>query len=272
MNIRCDALCRCLRYLLLLTLLPCHANAADNPDSMGWYAWSGMDWVQQPRNLNRMSAGDRLLLSFTAQEWAQVTQNPQRLQRLHLAARGRGITLELLLGEPNWVLPEGRSHLTRLLRQIPAGIFSMAHLDLERNQLPPSQQAAWPENTLQTLREAVAASPVPVALITHYRELQLDFVHALAQAGIREVTPMIYVANAQRTIEITRQLPRMPKGLRLSIAQSMERALPREESSFNLGQKQALKHWREIRRQLRDIPEFRGIMVQSWEDYREAAP
>ncbi|MDR1648453.1 MAG: hypothetical protein LBR88_10575 [Zoogloeaceae bacterium] len=230
----------------------------------------------EKQNLSVLPPGSRrLLLSFTAQEWEQLTrdaQNMSRLERLHLVARARGVSLELLLGEPTWVLPKGRLRLMSLLRQIPGRFFVMAHLDLERHQLPADRQGNWETQVMKTLREAVAASPIPIALTTHHRELRPGFLRALNKAGVREIVPMIYVTNNNRVLEIVHGFPPLPKDMTLSVAQSVERDLPREESSFALGKNQSLAHWRALARQLRTIPNFKSIIIQSWEDYQSAIP
>jgi hypothetical protein len=263
-------------HVCLLFLLPLGASAAADPPPLGWYAWKGMDWVEQKEKLEQLPSGTRrLLLSFTARQWREITQDARPLAALKglvLAGKKRGVSLEFLLGEPTWVLPEGRAHLIRLLREIPAGTFARVHLDLERHQLPPEQQADWAAQATETLRAAVEASPIPVALTTHYRDLQPAFVQALGQAGVREIVPMIYVRNLSRVEEIVRQLPPRPKGMRLSVAQSVEREWSEEESSFTLGKRRALAHWQTLSQQLDNLPGFDGVIVQSWEEYRSTAP
>jgi hypothetical protein len=235
-----------------------------------------MDWVEQKEKLEQLPSGTRrLLLSFSARQWREITQEARQLAALKglvLAGRKRGVSLELLLGEPTWALPEGRPHLIRMLREIPAGTFARVHLDLERHQLPSEQRADWAAQATKTLRAAVEASPIPVALTTHYRDLQPVFVKALGEAGVREIVPMIFVRNLARVEEIIRQLPPRPEGMRLSVAQSVERELSKEESRFTLGKRRALAHWQTLSQQLKDIPGFDGVIVQSWEEYRSAAP
>jgi len=71
---------------------------------------------------------------------------------------------------------------------------------------------------------------------------------------------------------VVKRLPTPPEGLRLAIAQSVERALPATESSFTLGRGQAMALWQDLASCAQDIPGFSGVTVQSWEDYMEAKP
>ncbi|MNV71158.1 hypothetical protein D3C71_1641640 [compost metagenome] len=83
---------------------------------------------------------------------------------------------------------------------------------------------------------------------------------------------MVYVNNPERTATLVRPLLKAPSGLRLWVAQSIERALPSTESSFNAGRSASLRRWRDLMHQLAPVPGFAGIVVQSLEDYREAQP
>lgn len=250
-------------------------DSGNAPPGTGWYAWKGSLWLQRPAKLDQLPAGSqRLLLSFTEAQLKQLAADPQvRLQLDQLAnkAKQRGIKLELLLGEPSWVLPQGRGNLLVLLKQVRGLPFEMVHLDLERSQLPAAQQTNWEQNTLDTLTEAVAQTRVPISLTTHHRELQRpEFLQSLQHAGVKEVVPMVYSASAQRTLDVVRQLPPMPQGVDLAVAQSIEKDLPAEESRFRSGKRQSLAHWRSVAQSLRQVPGFKGIIVQSWEDYMEA--
>ncbi|GGH59932.1 hypothetical protein GCM10010975_22100 [Comamonas phosphati] len=247
------------------------------PQGTGWYAWQGWQWVQQPSRVDRMPQGtQRLLVSFTEdqlQRLASDEQARQGLGRLAQRAGQRGIRLELLLGEPTWVLPGGRGNLLALLKEVQTLPFSMIHLDLERSQLPGAQQKDWTRNALDSLREAASQSRVPLSLTTHHRELrEPGFLQDLQRTGVKEVVPMIYSANAQSTLNIVKQWPPMPQGLDWALAQSIEKELPSEESVFRLGQRKALAHWQGLAQALLSMPGFKGIVVQSWADYMEAQP
>ena len=79
------------------------------------------------------------------------------------------------------------------LRTLP---FDGLHLDLGRSQLPPAVQHRWGDAVLDTLHAARAAVDWPLALTTHFRELQTpDFAQRVSmQCG----TPF-YAALAELT-------------------------------------------------------------------------
>jgi len=181
--------------------------------------------------------------------------------------------VELLLGEPTWVLPQQRAKLLALidgLRNLP---FDALHLDLERGQLEKQQQSSWSEYLLQTLRAVRSRSPWPIALTTNYRELrQSDFTARIHAAGASEIVAMLYVSDVDRVVAIAREILHGPEGLRLSLAQSIEPQLSTHESSYAAGRAGSLARWRELASRLTSVPGFNGIVVQSWEDYQEARP
>lgn len=253
------------------------APATDMPSpGLGWYAWQGQALLEHPEQLAELPPNSRrLLLSFTGAQLQALAQ-PQGRARwiaLRAQAQARGLQTELLLGEPTWVLARGRSQLLALvdmLRDLP---MDALHLDLERSQLPPAQQRDWARHLTDTLRAVRAKAPWPIALTTHYRELQqAGFAASVHAAGVAEVVAMLYVSNPERAAVIARPLFRGPEGLRISLAQSMESTLPAQESSHAAGRAQSLQRWQTLARQLADAPGFGGIVVQSWEDYREARP
>ena len=250
---------------------------APGPAGLGWYLWNGQAMLDKPAQLNKLPAGSRrVLLSFTAaQLQALATRAGQlQVQRLLTRAHSLGMSVELLLGEPTWVLPARRQALLDLLAPLRALPWDGLNLDLERSQLPADQQPDWDSNAMDTLRAVRAAVPWPLALTTHYRELQAtDFAQRAHAAGATELVAMVYVSNPVRAAEIAAALLQQnPAGLRLAVAQSMERALPPEESSHSAGRAAALQRWRGLAQALAHWPGFSGIVVQSWEEFKEARP
>ena len=256
---------------------PTSAKAVPGETGLGWYVWQGQALLDQPAQLDELPPRSRrLLLSFTAAQ-LQALARPDgraRWMALRAQAQARQLTLELLLGEPTWVLPHERARLLALvesLRDLPADAL---HLDLERSQLPAAQQRDWSRHLIDTLQAVRAAAPWPLALTTHYRELQQPgFAARVHAAGVGEVVAMLYVNNPERTATLARPLlSAAPAGLRIAVAQSIESALPAQESSFTLGKARSLQRWDALAHQLAGLPGFGGVVVQSWEDYRKARP
>jgi outer membrane protein TolC len=264
-----------LRTLSMSTSLS-KPRSASTSTYLAWYVWNGQALLQAPHELRKLPPGsERLLLSFTAPQLQALTQpqGSQQLARLVAKARLLGLQIELLLGEPLWVLPSHRQDLLDLLGRVRHLPFSALHLDLERSQLPEQDQPQWDQGVLDTLSAAKGVVAWPIALTTHYRDLEsADFVHQLYAAGASELTAMVYVSNPQRAADIARPLLQGPAGLQWSIAQSVERTLPPQESSHSVGQAAALQRWHSLAQSLSGTPGFRGIAVQSWEEFKEARP
>ncbi len=253
------------------------SGAAPAPaPGLGWYVWQGQALLDAPARLRELPPGSRrLLLSFTAPQLHTLAAPPgqARLQAFVAQAHTLGLRIELLLGEPTWVLPPERPRLLSLLDTLRGLPFDGLHLDLERSQLPADAQRRWDSHLFDTLRAVRAHSAWPIALTTHYRELrQPDFARQVHAAGVGELVAMVYVSRPERAAAIAQPLLRGPRELRWSVAQSIERALPTQESSYGAGRAASLQRWGELARRLAPVPGFQGIVVQSWEDYGEAQP
>lgn len=243
---------------------------------LGWYIWGGQALLEKPADLDSLPPGsDRILVSFTAPQLRALVQpaNRKKLELLLARAHARGLRVQLLLGEATWVLPQQRQALLDLLAPLRTLPFDGLHLDLERSQLPPADQRQWDEALVDTLRAVRAAMDWPLALTTHYRELQdPDFARRVHATGVTELVAMVYVNNPARAGEIARPLLQGPPGLRLAVAQSIERTLPPEESSYHLGQAESMRRWRQLAQSLAPQAGFAGIVVQSWDEFKKARP
>ena len=243
---------------------------------LSWYVWQGQALLERPERLRELPAGTlRLMLSFTAPQLQALISPAGRagLQAFVTQARAAGLRVELLLGEPTWVLPEGREQLLALIDSLRGLPFDGLHLDLERSQLPAAQQQGWSQLLMATLRAVRARTDAPIALTTHHRELRDPrFAARVHAAGVHELVAMVYVNNPERAAALARPLLRGPEGLGLTVAQSIERALPADESSFRAGRAASLERWNALAQRLAPLPRFRGIAVQAWEDYVEAQP
>ena len=250
------------------------AARTPKPHGLGWFAWDGARLLRQPALLSELPAHtDRLLISFTQ---AQIDNlDRAALQNLQREAARQGVKLELLLGDPNWVKPDGRRQMVALLEKVAALPFDGLNLDLELSQLPPGSMSTpeWKRGAAETLKAARAAVPWRLALTTHYRDLDdAAFLTVLRQAGVDEVVPMIYSQSLERVQELMQRLLGHPAELRVALAQSVEAALPAEESSFQKGRRASVAQWRDQSGALAAHPRFSGVIVQSLEDYRKAKP
>ena len=124
-----------------------------------------------------------------AQRLAADEQASPGLEQLAQRARQRGIRLELLLGEPTWVLPQGRGNMLALLQKVQSMPFGMVHLDLERSQLPEYSKGLGPQCARQPAGGGDSCR-LPISLTTHHRELrEPGFLRACRRPASRKSCP-----------------------------------------------------------------------------------
>ncbi|MFN3791620.1 hypothetical protein [Massilia sp.] len=249
--------------------------AADKP---GWYAWHLFERIAtSPAQsvLQSLPPAKRILLSLTRDEIARVARPGPVRDRLGAfieAARKAGIRVELLLGEPSWALEEGHADLLHLLAQLRDLPFAGLHLDIERSQLPPAQQPRWEAGITALTRRLGAAHRVPLGMSLHPRDASDTLLRNLAAGGVDEVTVMYYSTQAPSvTAFLARVLQAHPR-LGISLAQSVERELPSAESYGRMAPDRALAALREVGEALQGEPNFRGILVQSLDQFLGAKP
>jgi outer membrane protein TolC len=264
--------------LAALSLVPIAPGPRVEAGPMGWYVWNSEALLAQPERLARLPASTgRLLLSWRAATLERAAREPARqaaLRALIDGIRRRGWQVEWLLGEPTWVRPERRADLVELVRRFSDWPFDALHLDLERSQLPEGEQALWSGWVIDTLQAVRSVSPWPIRLTTHHRELTEARLGArLHDAGVSEVTAMVYVTRSERALQLARQaLEAAPEGLQVSLAWSMEPGLDARHSHFRRGQAAALARWQAWHEALATHPRYAGWIVQSLEHFFDAAP
>lgn len=247
------------------------------PSGMGWYVWKGEYWLSHPDLSRTLPTGSNsILLSFkaaTLNDLAQSARVQTTMRSLINALHARGLRVVWLVGDPNIVFQEGRTQLLRWLPWMAAVGFDGVNLDVERNELPAAKRGAWTAGLIHTLFAQRAQSTLPIALTLNWREvLEPGLVTSLRQAGLGEIDAMLYVSNLQRTEQLAEQVLAAAPDLSVCIVQSIEPQLPITESTANLGQQASLVRWREVAATLAQQNNFRGIMVQSWEDFQNMKP
>lgn len=246
-----------------------------------WEASPFLDPLTRDRALDAfLNEGfSRMLLSLNAHQLSDLgtQQGRKNLTDLLGECKKRGILVEALLGEPSWLLKGKRQNLLKdvdLLTQFP---FSGFHLDIEPDSLPNAEAMrldlakAW----TQTLEEVERRTPLPVSASLHprYFDGKLgDFViPALSESKPAYVVLMIYSSNSGKVIEQMKSFMKKAPGLKLGLAQSVEKALSKEESYARKGRKAFKGEVASIDRQLAG-PQFVGVFVQSWEEYKGMVP
>ena len=209
----------------------------------------------------------RLLLSFSAPELKRYQQDAAPLRAALDSAHERGLVVELLLGEPSWLLPAHRDELLRIVQDLRALPFDGLHLDIEPDQLASTGES--PDSLLMGLIETAQAvrrvSPwrVEISLHPRYLDAQLGSTTlggALSDADIA-VTLMTYVANPERVIQIARPLLERYPRLTVHVALSLESSLGAEESLYTYSAEERARRISAIEAGLQ-TPNFAGLTFQ----------
>lgn len=207
------------------------AAEQSGPWSQGTYIWDStslLDPQQREGELRdlRRAGMTELMVGLSGPQVKAGAATQRQLKELIDRAHRLGFRVQLLLGDPEWILPSGRPGLLALIRRYKTLPFDGLHLDLEVEQLgwpvPPQRLRDW----IATLEAAAKVSPWPVNLSSHPRWFETsDTSNPCVPCAIRpsqSVSLMIYTRNPQRSAaRATAIAKRWPK-LRLRLAQSVE--------------------------------------------------
>ena len=211
------------------------------------YLWRSAEWLNfagtalGERKFAQMhSAGiARLLISLDAEQVRLTIAEPSPLVRAVRSTHEHGLRVELLLGDPGWIRPEQRGRLLAIIDGLKSVPFDGLHLDLEPEQIDPAADKlpALLGLLAQTLAAASAASPWPLALSIHPRDLEVrvgesSFAEVLLRLRVSP-TIMVYVANPERAVAIAEPLLGHYPQLSFSVALSLEKSLGPQESLWS---------------------------------------
>jgi len=218
---------------------------------------------------------NRVLLSLNGHEIASVVADASELQRIVSNARHDGIKIELLLGDPDWILPENRDDLLQIIRELRHIDFDGLHLDIEPDQLKSELQGrARLEAFIETIRQAAMVSPWPVGISMHPRYLEevssytLCVPCELQAAKVKEIAVMYYSMNIERIVQTLKAAMQGFPDLVFSLAQSVERELGPENSYATKPEAVFKQAMRTLHRQLQSS-NFRGLIIQSWQEWKD---
>ncbi|WP_319522942.1 TolC family protein [uncultured Desulfosarcina sp.] len=227
------------------------------------------------------SAGiDRLLVSFDGPQLEALRHKKPRIDLNHFltAAHEHKVKIELLLGEPLWILPAHRRDLLAIIQQLADLPFDGLHLDLEPNQLDTDRygETFLLAQLLRTVQAAKLLSPWPVGLSIHPRYLDDERTEiclgcALTNMELDELTLMIYVARPKRVSQIAGAIQKRFPRLRISVAQSVEPELSADESYAGNSRSFFVRQMDALSVELAG-PTFAGILIQSYSDFMDMRP
>ncbi len=250
------------------------------------YLWDSGPWLDgtmgcEPavKALSDYGVG-RVLMSLDKDqiESAALSEGGGSLREFLDCARKNGLKIELLLGEPTWILPTFREDLLHIVQKLKDFSFDGLHLDLEPDQLDTrkySREYLLAE-LIHTLHAVKAVSSWPVGLSVHpryfdRRAFKVCFGCGLESLGISEVVLMVYVADANKVVERVVHILKTNPDLRFSVAVSVEPELSPAESFSGQGRSGLRKAVDSLQRGL-VRGNFTGIVIQSWEHLEAMKP
>ena len=216
----------------------------------------------------------RILLSLNDKEIAEIVANASELNTLMRAARRHGVKIELLLGDPDWILPEKRDNLLQIIQRLNHIDFDGLHLDIEPDQLeigPAGKERLVA--FIESIRQAAAVSPWPVGVSMHPRYLEAQSSHQLCipcelkRSGVQEIAVMYYSMNIENIVMALKSAMHRHPGLIFSLAQSMERELGPENSYATKPPTAFGQAMLRLNNQLQSS-NFGGLIIQSWQEWK----
>lgn len=252
-------------------------QAAPSSWSQGSYVWDSEALLDPERRATELAAlrkagMDKIYLGFNSAQIKDLGTTRQQLEQLLQQANSAGVKVSLLLGDPAWIEPQERHQLTDLLAKFKGLSFASLHLDLEVEQLgmpvPDQRLKDW----LDTLRTAASDSPWPVEISSHPRWFtdsspgKTCVPCGLPDAGVRQVSLMIYTSNPINSAQRAEQIAKRWPVLQFRLAQSTEKQLDATESWHGASTEQLQRQSSVWREQLQPQG-IAGIDWQAWRDF-----
>jgi len=258
--------------------------ATAGPANRALYLWRSAEWLTyattelgERKFAEIHSAGiTRLLISLDAEQMRRAIADPSPLVRAVRSTHEHGFRVELLLGDPGWIRPEQRGGLLAIIDGLKSVPFDGLHLDLEPEQIDAAADKlpALLGLLAQTLAAASAASPWPLALSIHPRDLDVrlgdsSFAEVLLRLRISP-TIMVYVANPDRAVAIAEPLLGHYPQLSFSVALSLEKSLGPQESLWSYPEDERRRRIERVETRLA-AANFSGLTLQLEDGWGDAS-
>lgn len=250
-------------------------NTQSLSDPLATYVWNSEQLMTQIGlwEEKETQSFNRFLVSLDAQQISHVAENPKYLQNFLHDARRHKKKIELLLGDPDWILPEYRDNLLQIIRKLAGVNFDGLHLDIEPDQLESELTGRERlEEFVETIRQVAAISPWTVGISIHPRYLTkessfgLCILCELSKIKIKEITVMYYSMNIQGVVTTLKSAMQQHPTLVFSLAQSLEKELGPENSYAHKPQRNFIRAMQQLQDQLQSA-NFGGLIIQSWLDW-----
>lgn len=248
------------------------------PDSV--YVWKAAPFLNQAtakKELENIKAQGFLnvLLSLNGAEIANLDtpSGSGALNGLLLTAQQLGMRVDILLGDPHWLNITERPKLIAMVKKLANFKFGGMHLDIEPDSLEgaASMRPELLASLVSTVKEVKNNIRIPLSISMHPRylegELGLVSNREFGAVGLEYIAVMIYTTNRNSAAERFTQIALLNPLLKLKLAQSVEAALPPEESYASYGSRAFGLAMKDIADRISESASFKGIIIQSWEDY-----
>lgn len=252
--------------------------------SYGVYLWDSESIINSPstkafwESIKKNHIG-RILISFNNEQVRKIKNGilDVNITEFIKNARQRGVSPELLLGEPTWILPDHRADLKEIIHMFEKFDFSSVNIDLEPDQLKTPDTRNKNKMTgylVDTIREISKVSRFKIGISVHPRYFDeavtgLCLGCELEKSGINEAIIMIYSSDIARVSEKAQKIFKAYPLLRFSIAQSIEKNLPVTESHRS----KSIKSFEKDMKTLHDSitpGNFNTVIIQSWKDLNDS--
>ncbi len=257
----------------------------------GAYLWNSVDyvswdisyekqkkiWIQLFKELDQFHI-HTVFISLSAPELEHLQSDPVYfsiwLNFLDLL-KTKGIRVELLLGDPHWILPENRPHLLQIIQLLKTYPFDGLHLDLEPDQLTDHVSDDLITEWILTIQAVQKISPWSVSMSLHPRYLK-HMIHGkpmgdiLTELQLDYIVLMIYVPDIQKVSHKLGSLLKAYPNLFMALAQSVEpeSILGTNSSYAHYPQEKFYQQMTQLEKLLEDYPNFIGVFIQDWKSLR----
>jgi hypothetical protein len=251
----------------------------------GTYAWDVNDVTAHWRagtlwTLLRSKHVNDVLAGFDSEEIAHYSTpgGTATFNTLIGQAAQHGVKVELLLGDPSWILPSGVTNLENILFGLRAVHFAGLNLDLEPNQVTGQPMHTALADLVSSMRAYVKASPWPVTLDVNWIYVGdikgLDdgycLMCGLHTTALRHIDLMTYISDPATVV--AKDLPLLQKypWMTFTIAQSVEppSVLPRGDSYWADGFARFYADMQTLDTALKPVKNYDGIVIE-WLKYLE---
>ncbi len=262
---------------ILSTPSDTYTSTRFNPTSEGFtvYVWRYDSLLAQPEfwKQSQTLQINRVLLSLNKKEITAIASNPQPINKFLSDAHNHGMRIELLLGDPNWILPKERMDLLEIIKKLSNVDFDGLHLDIEPDQLEAELAGKTRlEAFIETIRRVKTITSWPVGISIHPRYLVNESSFGLCvpcqlkQLAVNEIAVMYYSLNRPKIVAALKSVMNKHPDLLFSLAQSLESDLGSGSSYAHKPRPVFSNAMQQLRNQLQ-APNFGGLIIQSWQDW-----